>query len=190
MAPITAHLWKAGSGDLLAPANAHGGDMLLGGRAPRAGDVMKMPHLARTFKVLSLSSLSLSPIALSLPLFPLSTCLPLTSFSQTLAEEGKAGFYEGRIAEAIVACVRAHGGVLDLQDLRTHASTLDTPIKTSYRGVDVWEIPPNGQGITALMALNILEGFNLKGKWCAVCLSVCLLFLVCLFVIFCLFVCL
>ena len=60
-------------------------------------------------------------------------------------------------------CVRSHGGVLDLDDLRTHSSTFDAPIKTSYRGVNVWEMPPNGQGITALMALNILEGFDFKG---------------------------
>lgn len=79
---------------------------------------------------------------------------------QTLGEQGKAGFYEGRIAEAIVECVKAHGGVLSTQDLRDHRSTFDTPIKTSYRGVDVWEMPPNGQGITALVALNILEGFD------------------------------
>ncbi len=51
------------------------------------------------------------------------------------------------------------------EDLRQHHSTFDTPIKTGYRGVDIWEIPPNGQGITALMAFNILEGFNFSGLW-------------------------
>lgn len=48
-------------------------------------------------------------------------------------------------------------------DLLDHHSTFDTPIKTDYRDVDVWEMPPSGQGITALLALNILRGFDLKG---------------------------
>ena len=51
-----------------------------------------------------------------------------------------------------------------MEDLREHKSTFDTPIKTTYRHVDVWEMPPNGQGITALMALNILEGFDFSGE--------------------------
>ena len=61
-------------------------------------------------------------------------------------------------------CVRSHGGVLSLEDLKRHESTLCDPIKVCYRGVDVWEIPPNGQGITALMALNILEGYDFSGE--------------------------
>ena len=83
---------------------------------------------------------------------------------QVLAEQGKAGFYTGRIAQAIVDCVQKHGGVLSLADLKKHESSYDQPIKTCYRGIDVWEMPPNGQGITALMAFNILEGFDISSE--------------------------
>ena len=83
---------------------------------------------------------------------------------QLLAKHGKAGFYSGRIAQAVVDCVQSRGGVLTLADLAKHTSTHDQPIKTCYRGIDVWEMPPNGQGITALLALNILEGFDIKSE--------------------------
>ena len=90
-------------------------------------------------------------------------CLSFHSLSQTLGEKGKEGFYEGRIAEAIAQCVQQHGGSMTEEDLKSHQSTFDSPIKTTYRGIDVWEMPPNGQGITALLALNILEGFDFTG---------------------------
>ena len=84
--------------------------------------------------------------------------------SQEIATNGKTGYYEGRIAQAIVDVVNEHGGVMELSDLQSHVSTNDQPIFTDYKGVRVWEMPPNGQGITALMALNILEGIpGLKG---------------------------
>lgn len=51
---------------------------------------------------------------------------------------------------------------MEVEDLRSHVSTFEEPIKTDYKDHVVWEIPPNGQGITALMALNILEGYDLK----------------------------
>jgi len=83
------------------------------------------------------------------------------SFRELVAH-GKAGFYEGRIANEIIELIKSMGGKMTLEDLENHTSTMDTPISTNYRGIDIWEIPPNGQGITALMALNILEGFDLK----------------------------
>ena len=85
-------------------------------------------------------------------------------FLQELAEKGKSGFYEGRIAQAICSTVQQHGGVMSLDDLKNHRSTFEEPISVSYKGYRVWEIPPNSQGITALMALNILEELDLKSK--------------------------
>ena len=58
-------------------------------------------------------------------------------------------------------------------DLKQHASSHDQPIRTSYRGVDVWEMPPSGQGITALMALNVLEEFDFTGEQETVLVHVC-----------------
>lgn len=78
-----------------------------------------------------------------------------------ISAEGKDGFYQGEIAQAIAEVVQAAGGCLSLADLGQHQSTWEDAIHTSYRGVNIWECPPNGQGLTALLALNILEGFNL-----------------------------
>ncbi len=78
-----------------------------------------------------------------------------------IAEGGKDAYYRGPIAEAIVSVLREAGGVMSLDDLATHTSTWDTPISTTYRGYRVWECPPNGQGLAALLALNLLEGFDL-----------------------------
>lgn len=80
---------------------------------------------------------------------------------RVLAEGGKAAFYQGEISKAIVNVVQESGGVLAAEDLASHHSTWDTPISTTYRGYRVWECPPNGQGLAALLALNVLEEFNL-----------------------------
>lgn len=77
-----------------------------------------------------------------------------------IAADGKEAFYQGKIAEAIVQTVRSAGGCLSLEDLAAHQSTWEMPIKVEYRGVNIWECPPNGQGLAALLALNILEGFE------------------------------
>jgi gamma-glutamyltranspeptidase/glutathione hydrolase len=81
---------------------------------------------------------------------------------RVIAEGGKDAYYRGEMARAIVDAVQKSGGVMTEQDLAEHTSTWDEPISTTYRGVRVWECPPNGQGLTALLALNILEGFDLR----------------------------
>ena len=80
---------------------------------------------------------------------------------RAVAEGGKAAFYEGPLAQAIVKVLRESGGVLSLADLAGHRSSWPTPISTDYRGFRIWECPPNGQGLAALLGLNILEGFDL-----------------------------
>ncbi|KAK0739877.1 nucleophile aminohydrolase [Apiosordaria backusii] len=116
-----------------------------GVRAPKAGEIIKLPNLARTFR--------------------------------TLAQEGKKGFYTGRIAEEIIKVTSSLGGHLTLEDLEHHLTTGSEPVepislkftgqgagKLENKGVEVWEHPPNGQGIVALMALGILQQLELDGK--------------------------
>ncbi|GAA5840106.1 hypothetical protein JCM9279_002279 [Rhodotorula babjevae] len=103
--------------------------------APRPGEIYKNPNLARTFR--------------------------------EVADKGKAGYYEGRIAEAIVELIQSKGGVMTLDDLINHTTTPVTPISISYggeNGVTLHETPPNGQGLTALIALGILEAMQDQGK--------------------------
>jgi len=80
---------------------------------------------------------------------------------RSLAEKGKDAFYLGPIAEAIVATSDKYGGLLSADDLASHTSTWVEPITMDYRGYRVYECPPNGQGIAALIALNTLSGFDL-----------------------------
>jgi gamma-glutamyltranspeptidase/glutathione hydrolase len=80
---------------------------------------------------------------------------------RAVAEGGAPAFYAGDIARGIVQVVQQAGGVMSLEDLATHRSTWDEPISVAYRDVRVWECPPNGQGLAALLALNVLEGFDL-----------------------------
>ena len=79
---------------------------------------------------------------------------------QQLAAEGKDAFYRGDIARRIVQFSQATGGFLTLDDLASHTTEWVEPLRTDYRGYSVLELPPNGQGITALMMLNVLTGFD------------------------------
>jgi gamma-glutamyltranspeptidase/glutathione hydrolase len=114
-----------------------------GVRAPGPGEIMKNPTLAQTFR--------------------------------TLADEGKKGFYQGRIAQEVVKVVRDCGGLLELDDLQHHLDVGSEPVDPialkfqgqgsgKENGVELWEHPPNGQGIIALMALGIIEQLEKQGK--------------------------
>lgn len=78
-----------------------------------------------------------------------------------IAEGGRDAFYQGRIAQEIVAYSEANGGLFSMRDLAEHTSTADEPVSVTYRGVEVWELPPPGQGIAALQMLNLLEAYDL-----------------------------
>ncbi|MCP1336343.1 gamma-glutamyltransferase [Futiania mangrovi] len=80
---------------------------------------------------------------------------------RAIAEKGRAGFYEGEVAQSMVAFLRAHGGVHTLDDFAATEATWVEPVRTSYRGYQLAELPPNGHGVTALMMLKTLEGFDL-----------------------------
>jgi gamma-glutamyltranspeptidase/glutathione hydrolase len=125
--PLTAHAWDYRAGLL---ARAPGGQaLLIDGRAPRAGEIMRNPALGNTLRI--------------------------------IARGGKNAFYRGEIAHKIEAAVQNSGGVMTVDDLAAHTSTWETPISTTYGGVRVHECPPNGQGLAALIALNILSHFDL-----------------------------
>ncbi|KAJ7038319.1 gamma-glutamyltranspeptidase [Mycena alexandri] len=107
-------------------------EMLLNGKAPLQGQIMKFPNLAQTFK--------------------------------EVATHGKDGYYKGRVAQAIVDLIQSQGGVMDLEDLAKHKTSFVEPIKYTYADeVTLYECPPNGQGLTALIALGILENLQEQG---------------------------
>ncbi len=85
----------------------------------------------------------------------------LADFLEILSRQGPKAFYEGEIAERIVKFSKAHGGRFALRDFREHKADWIEPASTSYRGFDVWELPPNGQGIAVLQMLNLLEHFDI-----------------------------
>lgn len=136
---IVANAWDK-QAQAIKDASDHGHHMLLDGKAPRPGEVISMPHLGNTFR--------------------------------ELASKGKAGFYKGRIAEAIVELHKSKGGFMELSDLEDHlkrGTEEVTPISYTYRhagdeqgkeGVTLHECPPNGQGLTALIALGIIDALQ------------------------------
>src|SRR6266550_2181999 len=79
-----------------------------------------------------------------------------------IGEKGRDAFYKGEIADKIDKFMQENGGFLRKADFEKHTSTWIDPVSTNYRGYDVFELPPNGQGIATLQILNILEGFDLK----------------------------
>jgi gamma-glutamyltranspeptidase / glutathione hydrolase len=126
--PVIARHWSLGA-ERLRRASAHGDELLVDGRAPRAGEIWRNPGMARTL------------------------C--------ELAEGGPEAFYGGRAGRATVEVVQSLGGWLEIDDLAAHESTFESPISTRYRGYTVYECPPSGQGLVALLALNILEGCDI-----------------------------
>ena len=86
----------------------------------------------------------------------------LANTLQTIADGGRDAFYKGKIAHVIGDYFKANGGFLSYEDMAAHKGEWVEPISTSYRGVEVWELPPNGQGLAALEILNTLEGYDLN----------------------------
>jgi gamma-glutamyltranspeptidase/glutathione hydrolase len=80
---------------------------------------------------------------------------------EKIAKGGRNEFYRGSVARTIAAFMKAQGGFLTFDDLARHHSEWIEPVSTNYRGYDVWELPPNGQGIATLQILNILEGYDI-----------------------------
>lgn len=85
----------------------------------------------------------------------------LANTYEIIAKKGRDAFYKGSIAKTIDSYMKKHGGFLSYEDLASHTSNWVTPVSINYRGYDVWELPPNGQGTAALQMLNILEGFDI-----------------------------
>jgi len=87
----------------------------------------------------------------------------LANTYEKIAEGGRDAFYKGEIARTIDRYMKEQGGFLSYDDLTTHTSEWVDPVSTNYRGYDVWQLPPNGQGIAGLQILNIMEGYDVEG---------------------------
>jgi gamma-glutamyltranspeptidase/glutathione hydrolase len=112
------------------PEQASGHELLINGRAPEAGEIMRIPTLGETLR--------------------------------GIAAEGKRYIYEGEFAHKLSSHVQRYGGWITPADMAAHTSTWDEPLSTRYRGVRLWECPPNGQGLAAIIAANLAEGFDLS----------------------------
>ncbi len=86
----------------------------------------------------------------------------LANTLEKIAQGGRDAFYKGDIARTIDAYFKANGGFLSYEDMASHQGEWVEPVSTDYRGYDVWELPPNGQGIAALQILNLLEPYDMK----------------------------
>lgn len=153
---LTAAQWRQAEEQLQrASPNAH--EMLLDGRAPREGEIMYM--VGALAKNTGMSHF-------------LTTQPNLARTFEELAHHGKDGFYRGRVADEIVGLVASRGGLLSHSDLAAHRSEFVEPLTYTYAGeYVVHECPPNGQGVTALIALGILESCERLGLLSAPLLS-------------------
>ncbi len=86
----------------------------------------------------------------------------LSDTYETIAREGRDAFYQGEIARIIEKYIHENGGFLSYEDMASHTSEWVEPVSANYRGYDVWQLPPNGQGIAVLQMLNILEGYDIS----------------------------
>ncbi len=120
--------WQSGDLDN-GPEQPSGHELLIDGRAPRAGEIMRIPTLGATMR--------------------------------GIAADGKAYIYHGDFAQKFSAHVQRYGGWLTAEDLAAHESTWDEPITADYRGTTLYECPPNGQGLAAIIAVNLAAGFDL-----------------------------
>ena len=86
----------------------------------------------------------------------------LANTYEKIAKGGRDAFYKGDIAKTAAKFLQKEGGVMTAKDFAKHTSEWVEPVSTNYRGYDVWELPPNGQGVAALQILNIMEGYDVK----------------------------
>jgi gamma-glutamyltranspeptidase / glutathione hydrolase len=86
----------------------------------------------------------------------------LANTLQKISDGGRDAFYKGDIAHTIDAFMKKNGGYLSFEDMASHKSEWVEPLSTNYRGYDVWELPPNSQGIAALQMLNMMEAYDVK----------------------------
>jgi gamma-glutamyltranspeptidase/glutathione hydrolase len=129
VSPVYGAFWGSSTTRDLLLSKPNTEDYVPEGRTPGAGELIRLPGLAKTFRA--------------------------------VAEGGADAFYLGETGEAIVRTVQEQGGLMTMEDLAAHHTTWDDPISIDYRGYEVVEHPPNGQGLAALLALNIAEGWEL-----------------------------